>query len=187
MSLRRLALAAAVAFAVSSGLAACGSEEAVHEAKTEGVYVTAGGLKYQVQISRVLNPSDFEDQDYLKGLSGSDRALPADENWFAIFVRVFNQSEDPHPSAQQFSIEDTTGKRFEPVQLSREANSVAYVPRTVKPGDQIPLPGSLSRENATQGGLVLYKIPNTSLDNRPLVLHIASPEGGEEATVDLDV
>lgn len=187
MIVRRLAVSAAVALAAASGLAACGSEEAVREAKTEGVYVSTGELKYQVQISRVLNPSDFEDQDYLKGLSAADKALAPDENWFAIFVRVFNQGDAPHASAQRFTIEDTTGQRFDPVGLSRQANSVAYVPRVVKPGDQIPLPGSLARENPTQGGLVLFKVPNASLDNRPLVLHIASPEGGPEATVDLDV
>jgi hypothetical protein len=187
MPLRRFAVTAAVSLAAATGLAACGAHEEVHHGATEGVYVSTGGLKYQVQISRVLNPSDFEDQDYLKGLSAGDRVLPKDDEWFAVFMRVFNHGDAPHQASDRFTIEDTTGKRFEPVPLDRRANSVAFVAREVKPGDQNPLPGSLARENATQGGLVLFRVPTASLDNRPLVLHIESPEGGPAATVDLDV
>ena len=75
------------------------------------------------------------------------------------------------------------------LQLPAETSlyAVAYRPLVVKPGDQIPVPGSYARDNATQGGMVLYKIPVSSFANRPLVLHITSPEGGREATVDLDV
>jgi hypothetical protein len=187
MSLRRIAVSAAVAVLALGGLAACGSEDEVHHGETEGVYVSTGGLKYQVQISRVLNPRDFEDRDYLKGLNAGDRVLPAEDNWFAIFVRVFNQDDTPHRSADRIVIEDTTGARFEPVRLDLRSNSVAYIPLVVQPGDQIPVPGSQARENQTQGGMVLYRIPIRSLTNRPLELHIESPEGGADATVDLDV
>jgi hypothetical protein len=187
MTLRRLAVSAAVAVASASGLAACGSEEAVRHGATEGVYVSTGGLKYQIQISRVLNPTDFEDRDFLKGLSAADRQLPPKDNWFAIFVRVFNMGDAPHRSTDRFTIVDTTGKRFAPTPLDVRANSVAFISQVVNPGDQNPVPGSLARENTTQGGLVLFRIPIASLDNRPLELHIVSPEGGPDATVDLDV
>ena len=183
MQLRRLA-ATAVAFAAASSLAACGSSEEPTVGKTEGVYVTTGELKYQVQISRQLNAADFEDRDYLKGVP--DR-LSRGEEWFAVFIRVFNQSKAAHPSASQFSIKDTTGRTFQPVQVDLNTNVVAYRPLTVRPGDQIPVPGSVARENATQGGMILFKIPVASYANRPLELHIAPPEGGQEATVDLDV
>jgi hypothetical protein len=186
MQLRRLAATTAVSLAAATSLTACGSSEEPTTAKTEGVYVTTGELKYQVQISRQLNAADFEDRDYLKGLPAGDR-LGQGEEWFAVFIRVFNQSDAPHPSASQFSIKDTTGKTFEPVRLDLNVNRVAYRPLTVQPGDQIPVPGSLARENATQGGLILFKIPVASYANRPLELHIAPPEGGGEATVDLDV
>jgi hypothetical protein len=186
MQLRRLAATTAVAFAAATSLAACGSGEEPTRGKTEGVYVTTGELKYQVQISRQLNAADFEDRDYLTGLPASD-TLGQGEEWFAVFIRVFNQSEDAHPSASRFTIKDTTGKTFQPVPLDLNVNRVAYRPLTVQPGDQIPVPGSLARENATQGGLILFKIPVASYANRPLELHIAPPEGGAEATVDLDV
>src|SRR3954468_19262244 len=138
MPLRRIAVSAAVAVLALGGLAACGGEETVHHGETEGVYVSTGGLKYQVQISRTLNPNDFEDRDFLKGLSAADRNLPGDENWFAVFLRVFNKGDQPHASARDLVIEDTTGARFRPVALNLAANSVAYIPLTVQPGDQIP-------------------------------------------------
>jgi hypothetical protein len=186
MQLRRLVATTAVAVLAGSSLAACGKDEPTNEGKTEGVYVTTGDLAYQVQISRQLNPADFEDQDYLKGL-GPEARLAPNEEWFAVFLRVFNRSNAPHQSASRFEIRDTTGKTFAPVPIDKNINVTAYRPLVVKPGDQIPVPGSLARENATQGGVMLFKIPVSSYSNRPLELHIASPEGNGEATVDLDV
>jgi hypothetical protein len=186
MQLRRLALSTVAAVAVSASLAACGGDNPT-VARSEGVYVSTGGLKYQVQISRQLTPADFEDGNYLKGIATGDANLPTDQSWFGVFIRVFNQSGQAHQSANRFVIEDTTGARFDPVRVDPNINVTAYRPLVVKAGDQIPVPGSLARENATQGGLVLFKIPVKTYANRPLELHIASPTGGQEAIVDLDI
>ena len=57
------------AFLLCLALGACGHKEAhPHFADNEGVYVDAGPLTYQVQLSRELNPSNIEDQRYLSGL-----------------------------------------------------------------------------------------------------------------------
>ena len=48
--------------------AGCNKEEVSVEASTEGPYVTVNDLKYQVQISRILNPGEPEDVGYLRGL-----------------------------------------------------------------------------------------------------------------------
>ncbi|HEU4974618.1 MAG TPA: hypothetical protein VFT50_05970 [Baekduia sp.] len=186
MQLRRLLATTALALVAATSLAACGEEE-TSNGKTEGVYVTTGDLKYQVQISRQLNPHDFEDHDYLVGRTGANANLKPNEDWFGVFLRVRNTSDAPHQSASRFYIEDTTGQRFDPVTLNQSVNVVAYKPLVVGPGDQLPVPGSLARENPTQGGLVLFKVPVSSFANRPLVLHIEPAEGGQEATVDLDV
>jgi hypothetical protein len=188
MQLRRLVATTAVALTSATTLAACGNAgEPVTHGATEGVYVTTGDLKYQVQISRQLNAADAEDHDYLVGLPGTDRALGPNEEWFAVFIRVFNMTKTAHPAASRFVIRDTTGKAFQPVAIDTNVNVTAYKPLTVAAGDQLPVSGSLARENLTQGGLVLFKVPNASYANRPLELHIAPPNGGAEATVDLDV
>jgi hypothetical protein len=188
MPLRRLATTTAVVLTAAASLAACGGEaEEPRHAATEGVYVNTGELKYQVQISRQLTPADFEDRDYLVGLPAGDQTLGKGEEWFAVFIRVFNHTKDAHPSAERFVIRDTTGKEFQPVAVDTSVNRVAYRPVVVDAGAQLPVPGSLARENLTQGGMILFKVPSASYANRPLELHIAPPEGGAEATVDLDV
>jgi hypothetical protein len=187
MQLRRLAAITAVALTAATSLTACGGGVEPTAGETEGVYVNTGHLKYQVQISRQLNAADFEDRDYLTGIPAADRKLEPGQEWFAVFIRVFNKTKEPHPSASQFEIHDTTGEVFEPIPIDTNINRVAYRPAEVGPGDQIPVPGSLARENLTQGGLVLFKVPNTAYDNRPLELIIESPDGEGEATVDLDV
>ena len=186
MQLRRFAATLAIALVGASSLAACGKDDPTNEGKTEGVYVTTGNLAYQVQISRQLNPSDFEDRDFLKGLPPGN-TLGSNEAYFAVFLRVFNRSKSPEQAARQFVINDTTGKEFHPVPLNLDQNAAAYRPLVVKSGDQIPVPGSFARENQTQGGMILFKVPVASFANRPLILHIMSPQGNGEATVDLDV
>jgi hypothetical protein len=185
MQLRRLAATTAVAVAAATSLAACGSEEPT-AGKTEGVYVNTGDLKYQVQISRQLNPNDFEDRDYLTGLPAGE-SLKAGQEYFAVFMRVFNKTGEDHPAASQFVIRDTTGKEYKPIALNANLNRTAYRAAVVHGGDQIPVPGSLARENLTQGGLILFKVENGSYANRPLELDITPPEGGRSATIDLDV
>jgi hypothetical protein len=187
MQLRRLAATTAVALAAATSLAACGSSEEPSVGKTEGVYVNTGDLAYQVQISRQLNAADFEDRDYLTGLPAGEAKLAAGQEWFAVFIRVFNRTKADHPSASQFVIRDTTGKEYRPVAVDTNLNRTAYHPAVVHGGDQIPVPGSLARENLTQGGLILFKVQSSSYASRPLELNITPPAGGKSATVDLDV
>jgi hypothetical protein len=186
MQLRRLVITTVIAVATVSGLTACGSGRVVHEGKSEGVYVTTGGLKYQVQISRQLNPSDFEDRDFLVGLPATGK-LGKGEAYFGIFMRVFNSSDATHRATSRFYLTDTTGARYEQIKLDTKINRVAFVPADLHPGDQLPLPGSLARENTTQGGLVLFRVPISAYDSRPLLLHILPEDGSEPATVTIDV
>lgn len=186
MQLRRLIATTSVALVAATSLAACGGEsEEPTAGKTEGVYVNTGELAYQVQISRQLNQNDFEDRDYLTGLP-TGTSLSKGEEYFGVFIRVFNRTKEDHESASQFVIRDTTGKEYQPITLDTNLNRTAYHPAVVHGGDQIPVPGSLARENLTQGGLLLFKVENTTYDSRPLELNITSPEG-TTATVDLDV
>src|SRR3954470_19768660 len=120
MQLRRLLATTAVAVATATSLAACGDEETT-QGRDEGTYVTAGDLQYQVQISRQLNAGDFEDRDYLTGLP-TGAALNRNQEWFGVFVRVFNRTKSDHEAASQFVIRDTTGKQYQPVVLNTNIN-----------------------------------------------------------------
>jgi len=166
---------------------ACGNKEdkTLHGA-TEGIYIDVGGLKYQVQISRVLNPTDREDRDYLVDLP-ADQQLKPDENWFAVFMRVENDADKAAPATDAYSIKDTQSNVYKPIAMGPK-NVFAYRPAVLQPKDILPLPSSPAAENTIQGSMLLFKIPVANFQNRPLELSIPPPQGGgPTGTVDLDV
>jgi hypothetical protein len=179
-----------IALALLSALAlgACGNKEKrVLHGSTEGAYLDLGPVKYQVQISRQLNPADPEDKAYLVGLSAADRRLPAGQEWFAVFVRAQNEAGTPQPAATEYAITDTQNTKFRPVQFGPD-NVFAYRGGTIGPHGLIPVPDSPPAETTIQGSLLLFKIPTQNLENRPLEFSIRAPNApGETATVDLDV
>jgi hypothetical protein len=183
---RRLVTLLSLALAALA-LGACGNrQERVLHGATEGIYIDVGDLKYQVQISRVLNPNDREDRAYLVDLP-ADQKLGADENWFAVFMRVENNSDKAAPATDAYSIKDTQGNVYKPVSMGPK-NVFAYRPAVLQPEDILPLPSTAAAESTIQGSMVLFKIPVANFQNRPLELQIPEPDGGgETGTVDLDV
>jgi hypothetical protein len=177
-----------LALVAAAALAGCGNkEDVVLHGNTEGIYLDLNELKYQVQISRVLNPTNPEDRSYLVGLDRSQLDLPAGQEWFAVFMRVQNEDDRPHPAARDYTITDTQDTKFRPIQLGPD-NVFAYRPGNVGPKSLIPVPDSPPSEGSIQGSLLLFRIPTRNLENRPLELSIASPETpGLTATVDLDI
>jgi hypothetical protein len=191
-SIRRSALALLAAAAL--GAAGCGSGTgeqtttgetgAATIAETEGTYLPLGGMKYQIQMSRYLNPHDIEDQDYLLGLPQGVEPS-GDEVWFGIWMRVENTSEQARPAASEYEISDTQDNVYRPVPIDTSANVFAYDPTEVQPGGVLPAPNSAPGSGPIQGSLLLFKIKNDSLQNRPMVLKIS--QGGQSVGVDIDV
>jgi hypothetical protein len=184
--LARLALvcAAALAAVAASG---CGNKETTATvAHTEGIYVTVDDLKYQIQISRILNPAAPDDSHYLRGLPDGEE-LAEDEVWYAIFMRVENDADDPHQTAESFKITDTQDDEYEPIELDPATNDFVYEPTELQPGKLLPALDTPASDNTIRGGLILFKIPAAALANRPLELEIESPTGGENAVIDIDV
>jgi hypothetical protein len=187
LSTRIPAISALIAAAALSG--GCFNKvDEHHHAETEGIYVTLGELKYQIQISRQLNAADIEDRAYLRGLPAGVGAPSRDETWFAIFIRVENDTEEPQFAAESFEIEDTQEKVYRPILLDERSNVFAYRPGPVAAdGGLIPDPDSAAGQGAIQGSLLLFKVTNESLQNRPLEFRIRSARESGEATVDIDV
>jgi hypothetical protein len=181
-------LAVLCLFAVAALVAAgCGNkEEKVTLAETEGIYVTVDDLKYQIQISRILNPAAPDDSHYLRGLPDGEE-LADDEVWYGIFMRVENDADDPHPTAESFKITDTQEDVFEPIELDPSTNDYVYEPTELQPGKLLPALDTPASDNTIRGGLILFKVNAAALANRPLELEIESPSGGENAVVDIDV
>jgi hypothetical protein len=157
------------------------------EAGKAAPYLNVGPLLYQVQISRQLNPANPEDAAYLQGLSASERAIEPDQEWFAVFMQVYNTTNEAHPDSSDYTITDTQNNVYTPLPLSEE-NLYAYRPGTVPANNQIPAAGTVADNSGPQGALLLFKIQIASLDNRPFELKITNPENpAESASVTLDV
>jgi hypothetical protein len=150
-------------------------------------YLNVGPLIYEVQLSRELNPADTEDRTYLAGLPASVRKLNPGEEWFAVFMQVFNETERTHKAATSFTISDTQGNAYSPVPPA-PTNEFAYRNGLVPSKGRIPALNTVAANGPTQGALLLYKIKIASLDNRPLELKIVDPTNpSKTASAELDV
>jgi hypothetical protein len=177
-----LALACVAALA----LAGCGDKVAVVKDAQEGSTIQVGGLDYQVQISRYLNPNDFEDKYYLRGLPAGSKPDPGEDRvWFAVFMRVKNQSGGPLTSTNDFKITDTQGNSFTPVQMDVTKNPFVYQPTEIPHAGVNPEPETPSANGPIQGSMILFSLTTDDLQNRPLVLHITS--GDDAGTMELDL
>ena len=183
--MRRLTVLCALACALA--WAGCGGHEGVRTlAETEGIYLDLGdNLKYQVQISRYMNPSDVEDRAYFVGLPEGIAQPGGDETWFGVFLRVQNPTDETLTPANEFEIVDTQENVYRPLPLS-EDNVYAYRPNPIDPKSTIPEPDSAASESTIQGALLLFKVKTDSLQNRPLEFRFRKGSG-TQGIVDLDV
>ena len=95
MRVRPLTLLLVVLAAVAVG--ACGDkQERTLHGETEGTYIDVGNLKYQVQISRLLNPHRPRGPRLPRRPARRPAARPS-EQWFAVFMRVENDSDKAGP------------------------------------------------------------------------------------------
>lgn len=183
----RLVVLATVLIALVAG--GCGDSESVQTtAETEGLYLTIGGLKYQIEMSRYMNANDVEDREYLKGLPAGTAQPSADETWFGVWVRVQNEGDKTLPSADTWEIHDTQDKVYRPIPIDTNANVFAFQKGIdVPPATVLPLSSSAAGQGPIQGSLLLFKLKTDSLQNRPLELHFSNSQQGQTGVYDLDV
>lgn len=184
----------ALALLATIALGACGDSHSrvstgtyAGESGANAPYLDVGPLIYEVQLSRELSPFDTEDATYLQGLSGAQRALSAGQEWFGVFVQVYNNNSRALPAATEVTVTDTLGNSYTPV-VPEQSNQFAYRGGTVPADGRLPEPDSVAAAGTTQGALLLYKIQIVSLDNRPLKLTIVDPtDASQTASAELDV
>ena len=182
----RTALATALVAVVATGCG--GGTGVVTTAETEGLYLDINGLKYQIEMSRYMNPSDVEDREYLVGLPESSQPPTEDEIYFGVWVRVENVSEsETRPAASVWEVHDTQENIYRPIPLDTDVNPFAFEAIDVPPKTVLPLTTSAAGQGPVQGSLLLFKIRNEAFQNRPLELVFSNGGGGEEGTYDLDV
>ena len=160
-----------------------------HEAAQEnnGVYVNAGPITYQLQISRELNQYATEDSQYLVGLPRTDRTLRANQLWYGVFLWAFNQNKVPAPTTGKFMIEDSQGHRYFPIPISHAVNPYIWTAQTLPPKAIQPLQDTTASFGPTQGSMLLFKLDTSAYDNRPLTLEILGPSRQVWGTISLDL
>ena|ERR1700691_755794 len=192
--LRKPTLALALLLLAALALSACGNSETkvttgtyAGESGQNAPYLNVGPLIYEVQLSRELNPANIEDAAYLEGLTPLERALKPGEEWFAVFIQVYNHTSVAHLGASTITISDTQNNVYTPI-VPDQSNQFAYRGGFIPANSQIPVASSVAANGGTQGALLLYKIQVVSLDNRPLKIRIVDPQDATQtASAELDV
>jgi hypothetical protein len=173
---------------LSLGVTACNESLQTNVgAENNGVYAGTGGVTYQLEISRVLNPYATEDSQYLTGLPTGTQGPRPDELWYGVFLWARNQTGQAHPTADTFDIVDTQGNKYYPLRLNTALNEYAWTGQTLQPKGIEPAPDTTASFGPTQGGLLLFKLNSSVYSNRPLTLEIFAPGHSTPATISLDL
>jgi hypothetical protein len=171
-------LAALLLGLVAMTVSACGYSSDSKDV-VEGEVVELGDLKYQVVFSRFLNPKDNEDAAYLVG----QPPLPKGSTYFGVFLEVQNKSEDTQKLAESFTIKDADEETYGAI--PSESLYAFPLGGEVESQEPIPAPDSTPQQGPIEGSLVLFELPASASENRPLTLFIAGPEGPAEVKLDL--
>ncbi len=179
---RRLALpllAALALVALAVGVSACGYSSDSKEV-VEGEPVELGNLHFNVIFSRYLNPNDNEDSAYLVG----QKPAPEGSNYFGIFFEVQNETDKPQQLPTTLMITDADHTKYEV--LPSESLYALPLGGEVEPEEQVPVLDSTPQQGPIEGSLAIFLLPAAASDNRPLTLHIETPNGEKgEVTLDL--
>jgi hypothetical protein len=179
--LRRITLpllATLLVAAMAVALSACGYSSDSKDV-VEGEPVKLGELQYNVVFSRFLNPEDNEDSAYLVG----QPEVPPGSAYFGVFLEVQNESEEPRTLASSFTITDADHETFEAI----PSKSLYALPfgGEVESQEQIPILDSTPQQGPIEGSVVIFELPASASENRPLTLSIPGPEGPATVTLDL--
>ena len=192
MSLRRSTSAAFLCVLALSGglLTGCGDNPRENNASREGLPERVGGIDYNVYITRELNLKDVEDSGYYQGPEA-----PPGFALYGVFLTACNPATSANspniPASDDFTIIDTQGNRFRPLSIPA-SNIWAYHARPLKHQACVPKAGTLASSGPTNGALLIFKLPLSTLENRPLDLEIVSPPDphtgkSETGRIELDV
>jgi len=181
-SITRLGAVLVAIAALALGVLVSGCDTAPENANqvTEGQGIKLGDLLYNVQITRILNPTDPEDKAYLVG----QQPLSGDEYYLGVFMRVDNEGSASAQVASDFKVVDTVGTTFEP--LPSDSLFALKLGDTIHGGDQLPEPESTAANGPIEGAMVLFRISESAIQDRPLTLEIPSSDGST-GEVELDI
>lgn len=174
----RVLAALLAGLALAAGAAACGDEEPELDVP-EGEPLELGGMEFDVQISRFLNPALPADANYLEGAPPLEPGF----QYFGVFMEVKNDGEEATVVPYPMKIVDTRGNVF--VQEKMD-NPFALRPGApIVPDGVVPGPDTAAGSGPIEGSLVLFSLEETATEDRPLKLEVPGPEESGEIELDL--
>lgn len=180
-SITPLAAVVAAVAAIALGVTFAGCDTAPENANqvAEGQGIKLGDLLYNVQITRILNPADQEDEAYLVG----QKEPSPDQYYLGVFMRIDNEGDSPAQIARDFKVVDTVGDTFDPI--PSKSLFALKLGATIHPGDELPEGETTAANGPIEGAMVLFRIDSSAIQDRPLTLEIPSAE--ETGRVQLDI
>ena len=163
------ALALAFAAAAFGGCGKADEVQGLDEPAREGLAIPLAGIEYNVFITRELNLRIPPDKAYYKG-----PAAPRGQTLYGVFLQACNNGKHPRRTANRFTIKDNQGNEFSPTPLPKD-NAFAYNAQVLPVKECIPQSGSVAQLGPTAGAMLLFELPLTNTENRPLELEIEAP------------
>jgi len=166
---------------MSFSLAACGGDE--HHEVPEGEAIEVDGVRYNVMITRYLNPDMVDDRAYL----GPEYAEwpAADKYLLGVFLQIHNESGDTITIPEDLTVVDTQDRRYEPIVV--DSDYALELGAELADGKNVPAIDSPPFYGPIQGSLLLYEIETTSAENRPLKFEIPKADGSHGGAIVLDI
>ena len=181
MKTRRLLrpFAALAVLVLTAALVACNTSEDKANL-SEGQPVQLGDLQYNIVFSRFLNPNDVEDHEYLVG----QPAAKPDQLYLGVFVQILNKNKtSPVTVPSGWTITDTEHNNYYP--LPSRSPYALRLGAPIGPQDQAPALDSTPQVGPIEGSMVLFSLPDSATEVRPIRLII--PGEGGPAEIELDV
>jgi hypothetical protein len=101
-----------------------------------------------------------------------------------VFTQVENHDgESPQPLPDTFTVIDTDEREFEAI--PSESLYALELGGEVPPGEELPVADSVPAVGPIEGSLILFQIPDSSAENRPLKLIIEGEDGPAEVELDI--
>ena len=172
------ALAAALTGAAL--LSGCNTSPENARSAGEGQAMKLGELLYNVQITRLLNPSDPEDKAYLVGQPPPS----SDQYYLGVFMQIHNESSTAQQVPRDFRVVDTVGTSFRPI--PSKSLFALKLDGPIPPNGVLPEPETTAANGPIEGSMVLFRIDSAAIQDRPLILDIPSSSGGV-GHVELDI
>jgi hypothetical protein len=104
-------------------------------------------------------------------------------SYFGVFFEVQNESDEAQTLPDSFTIVDAEHRQFDA--LPSESLYAFPVGGEVESEEQVPVLDSTPQQGPIQGSVVLFELPASASEARPLVLEIPGSEGPAEVTLDL--